>query len=283
MSKTTQEEFCNIINERYNNQFEVVSEYVSKGHVDVKCNICNSIINVNCDQAKYDYIVCRNCKAQNQIDEHNGVGEYKLISNYKGTQFPISVRHKCGTKIDFKRATTATYNKIKCPLCDKYSKSLTHEGFLIKLYNKYGDEYEVLSHYESMTKDITVRHNVCGEVFDIAPDSLLNSSCGCRKCINNSMRTPHDEFVNNVHNILPDIQIISEYKGRNYAVTCKCLKCGDEFNKKACSLLNGHGCKNCTPQGKSGNNLWKTHPHIAKYLKNSEDGYNHQYSTNERL
>jgi hypothetical protein len=63
----------------------------------------------------------------------------------------------------------------------------SHEQFLIEVRKALlGDEYIVLSKYENVKKEVTMKHNQCGTVFDITPDSFLHAKRRCPKCYGKS-------------------------------------------------------------------------------------------------
>ena len=87
----------------------------------------------------------------------------------------------------------------------------------------------------------------------------------------------HEQFIKNVKNKNPkadDIEIIGKYNGSNNPIDCRCKIDGYEWSPVAFSLYRA-GCPACTSRIviKGINDLWTTHPHIAKLLTNPEDGY----------
>ena len=54
----------------------------------------------------------------------------------------------------------------------------------------------------------------------------------------------HQEFIERLSIINPDITVISEYNGMHEKIECRC-NCGHEWITSALSLANGHGCPKC--------------------------------------
>lgn len=55
----------------------------------------------------------------------------------------------------------------------------------------------------------------------------------------------HEEYVNRVKKRNPNIEILSEYKGKNKNITKKCLVCGTISEVQAGTLLVSNGCVTC--------------------------------------
>ena len=87
-----------------------------------------------------------------------------------------------------------------------------------------------------------------------------------------------EKFIENVNlknKKANDIEIIGEYTGTNNTIQCRCKIDGYTWNPIAFQLYRA-GCPVCSNRivVKGINDLWTTHPHIAKLLTNPEDGYN---------
>ena len=50
------------------------------------------------------------------------------------------------------------------------NKKLTHEEFLELVKQTYGNEFEILSEYTGPRNKITIKHNVCGNIFEKRTD-----------------------------------------------------------------------------------------------------------------
>lgn len=55
----------------------------------------------------------------------------------------------------------------------------------------------------------------------------------------------HEEFIKELKDIQPNINIISKYINSSQKVKCNCLVCNNIWEAKASHLLSGHGCPNC--------------------------------------
>ena len=72
----------------------------------------------------------------------------------------------------------------------------------------------------------------------------LTAGHGCPKCAGQYRRSPED-FIKEISEINPDIEIISTFQSTESKITIRCKKCGTTDVLNARSLLNGAGCKQC--------------------------------------
>lgn len=98
-----------------------------------------------------------------------------------------------------------------------------------------------------------------------------------------SKKKTHEEFVKELKNINPNIEVIGKYIGSRENIKVKCLKCTGKWEPMASSLLTDRGCPYCCSSPKKiligFNDIWTTNPELAKLLANPEDGYKYtQYS-----
>ena len=86
-----------------------------------------------------------------------------------------------------------------------------------------------------------------------------------------------EQFIKNVNSKNPkagNIEIIGEYTRSDNSIECKCKIDEYTWNPIAFSLYKS-GCPVCTNRVivRGINDLWTTHPHIAKLLTNQNEGY----------
>lgn len=72
----------------------------------------------------------------------------------------------------------------------------------------------------------------------------------------------HEQFVDEVFNINPNLQVIDKYRGVKQKIKCKCFKCNYEWNVLPSSLLQGSGCPKCMKRGRK----MKTHNEFINEL-----------------
>ena len=95
-----------------------------------------------------------------------------------------------------------------------------------------------------------------------------------------------EEFEKRVFDMHNDrFVVVGEYINSHTKLDVFCKNCGYIFSGNPYSLMRGCSCPICTNQivQKGFNDIWTTHPYIAKHLKNPDDGYKYTYGTNVKL
>ena len=126
------------------------------------------------------------------------------------------------------------------------AKQKTHEEYVNEIAIK-NPTVEVVGIYAGSRKKIQHRclRDGCGYEWLASPHDILQG-CGCPKCAGNIKRT-HEEFVDKMKNINPNILILGEYINASTKIECKCLidGCNHIWSAKPSHLLDGHGCPKC--------------------------------------
>lgn len=127
------------------------------------------------------------------------------------------------------------------------TKRKTHEQFVEELL-KVNPNVDVLGRYVNAKTKIDVLCKVCGNVWSVTPDSLLNAK-GCRKCPSKS-RIPVHEYTKRLAEKKPTISMLSGYTCITSKAQFKCLVCEHEWYALASNVLNRTNCPNCSPNAK---------------------------------
>lgn len=123
------------------------------------------------------------------------------------------------------------------------SRKQTTELFKERIKN-INPKIEILGEYKGTHIPIRVQCDVCGNIWNSTPHNLIQGY-GCRDCYLAGRYISNDDYINQIKEINPDILIIGNYKGANKPISCKCLKCGKEWEPLAKNLKH-HGCPNCS-------------------------------------
>lgn len=78
--------------------------------------------------------------------------------------------------------------------------------------------------------------------------SNVKKTHSCAFCSGKTEYTT-EVFKNKLKDVLPDIEVLSEYKGIYSDVLCRCKVHGNTFSTTARYLLKGNGCKMCSDYG----------------------------------
>lgn len=181
----------------------------------------------------------------------------EFLSEYQTALEPI----KCKCLIDGYEWTTEANSLLKghgCSRCAKHE-SYSSEYFKEMVFN-INPNIELLSEYLGNQVTIKCKCNIDGYEWSTYPTHLL-SGIGCAKCAGVATKTTQ-EFIDELSNINPYIEVIGEYKGNKCGITCKCKIDGHIWNPSPNSLLVGRGCPKCA--GK----LKHTHEEFVELVNN---------------
>lgn len=168
----------------------------------------------------------------------------EVNSEYQGSNSPIEVTCKvCG--YIWSPRPSSLLRGTGCPYCVGNIKR-THEDFIEKL-NEINPTIEVLEKYVNTDTKIKVKCKNCGREWHSTPNNLLDGH-GCGRCAG---RKSHNEFVEELKRINPNIIVLEQYIDRNTYVDVKCKTCGYEWKSKPSQLLGGHGCHKCAIKNQS--------------------------------
>lgn len=134
----------------------------------------------------------------------------------------------------------------------------THEQFISEI-SKINDNIIVIGKYIKSTEYILVKCKKCGHEWKTKPYSLLSGKscpvCGSKHSILNNTGKTHlktqKEFEEQLKCINKDIKVIGKYNNTHSDIKCMCTYCGNIWNAKPYSLLQGHGCPRCAKSGTS--------------------------------
>lgn len=75
-------------------------------------------------------------------------------------------------------------------------------------------------------------------------------------------RKTHEEFIEEMKYINPNIEIIGQYVNAKTKIDCNCKICGHKWSPTANHLLEGYGCSNCANISRR-----KTHKEFVNEMK----------------
>lgn len=213
--------------------------------------------------------------------------EYVIKSKYLGSKEPIEIFHKeCKNTFTCNNSNNFKLGKSKCPYCTPCSNAINDDIFRYRVDKLVGDEYTVKSSYQKATMPIKFRHNKCCHPngyfdFEMKPHSFFSG----HRCPYESHQQEYtiDDFKNRLKEYHPDFECIGEtYINSSTKIPVRCNN-NHIFDMTLENIKNG--CPYCSRRKvcKGENDLWTTHPHIAKLLKNPKDGYKYMYGTNTEL
>lgn len=167
----------------------------------------------------------------------------KVLGEYVGRHEKILVKCSvCGHEWSARAGNLL--NGRGCPACkataNGNNKRKGHEQFVAEARDKC-PSVKVVGQYKNSSTKILVRCRECGREWEAFPYNILSG----RACISCSRKKSHDEFVNKLHTISPDIDVLSTYRDDKTPIHVACHKCGHEWEATPHSLIGGSGCQVC--------------------------------------
>ena len=213
--------------------------------------------------------------------------EYIVKGKYISSTKPIDIFHKkCGKIFTYNYPINFKKGKSKCPYCSSCSNAINDDVFKYKVEQLVNNEYEVLSEYEKSIKPVLFRHKNCCHPqgyfdFEMTPHMFLSG----HRCPYESHQQKYtiDNFKEKLKQYHPGYKCIgTQYVNSSTKINVEC----DKHHVFGLTLDNiKNSCPYCSNRKvyKGYNDLWTTHPHIAKLLKNKDDGYDYVYGTHVEL
>lgn len=173
--------------------------------------------------------------------------DWELVGEYVNVKTPTMFRHNvCGCTY-MKTPSVVLSKPHSCRFCNANRLLMSSDEFNKRISEK-SDRYEVLSEPNGWNNAITVRHNVCGRIFDTRLGVFVKSKEGCPFCkgsfISRQTTCSHDEFVKKLGERANEYEFITKYKNAHKKITVR-HKCGNVFEITPDSMLRGSRCKAC--------------------------------------
>lgn len=121
----------------------------------------------------------------------------------------------------------------------------TDEDFKNEVHNLVGNEYTFLDKYVNAKTKLKVKHNTCGNTYEVAPDKFLIGR-RCPYCAGNIKKTTQ-QFKQEVQDLVDDEYIVlGDYKGANKKVLIKHSACNNTYKVTPHDFLRGSRCPYCS-------------------------------------
>lgn len=254
--KRTHEKYILDLNKK-NIKIKVLGKYINNGTPILhKCNYCqyewyvmpsNVLSGHGCPKCANKKATSVTKKTHSQyIDDLKKVNpNINVLGTYKNAR--THMVHKC-SKCGHEWSVTPN-NLLKgnnCPKCSKRHRR-THEEYVEEL-SKINPFNEVIAKFINIDTPILHHCLIHNKYWKQSPYNALMgygcSECGSEK-IKNKLKKTHEEYVNQVKEKNPDIQVVGTYVNSNTAIIHKCLLDGHEWSVLPSTILNGGGCPQC--------------------------------------
>ena len=168
--------------------------------------------------------------------------EYTFLDKYVNAKDKIKVKHnKCGNIYEV-QPNNFIHGK-RCPYCFGTPKK-TDEQFKKEVYNLVGNEYVFMGQYQGKGTKIKVKHDECGNTYEVTPHSFLQGN-RCPYCSGLVQKTD-EQFKQEVYNLVGDSYIfLDSYVNTRTKIRVKHNKCGNVYLVSPSKFLTGRRCPYC--------------------------------------
>jgi uncharacterized protein with PIN domain len=268
LRRKTNEQFQYEVHDLVGDEYTFLDTYVNnKTKLRVKHNKCGNVYKVTPHEF-FRGSRCPFCNGgikktdlQFKKEIHDLVGdEYTFLDPYINSSTKLRVKHnRCGQV--YKVKPNSFLRGSRCPFCNGGIKK-TDTEFKHEVYDLVGDEYTFLDAYVNSSTKLRVKHNECGHIYKITPNSFLMGT-RCAYCSGKVKRTD-DQFKQQVYALVGDeYSVLSEYQSVNTRIKMRHNICGNVFSPIPKHFLRGSRCPYCA------GNIKKTNNQFVNYLKKS--------------
>lgn len=133
----------------------------------------------------------------------------------------------------------------------------THEQFIAEVFDLVEDEYTVLGKYKNTHTKIQVRHEKCGDTYEVMPSKFLIGR-RCPKCAGNKKKN-HEQFVNKVLELVGnEYTFLGKYINALTTIPIKHNVCGHEYKVNPSNFINnGKRCPKCANRPEKNTDIFK--------------------------
>lgn len=264
-----------VLEEYINARTPILHRFLNCGHIN-KVSPDSILRGSKCLQCNNKKLSQDRIKTQKQFEDELFIANnsLKIIGKYVGANKPIEIKCLICGYMWYPIASSLIKKSYKngCPRCAGLI--VTSFDFYEK-FNKYGNKNIVLtSEYVNSHTKIDGYCKICGYVIHMFPYQLT-SGVGCKMCISKinglKLKKTQEQFILEVKNKNPNIEIIGKYMGAQEPVECRCLLCSHIWNPIANNILSNknYGCPQC--------NISHGEINISNYLKENNIKYTPQY------
>ena len=189
-------------------------------------------------------------EVKNLVDD-----EYVFLDDYVNARTKLRVQHnKCGNT--YKVKPSHFLDGSRCPYCNGNHKK-TDAEFKQEVFNLVGGEYTFIDSYQGANNKIRVKHNKCGQIYEVQPSNFLIGE-RCPQCAVESIKKTDAEFKQEVYSLVKgEYRVLDPYQGAHIKLRVKHNKCGRIYKVRPYSFLNGRRCPYCSANAKKTDTQFK--------------------------
>lgn len=269
----TYDDFIREFREIHGDNIEILTEYQGmSSRLKLRCTIDGHIweTTANCLIGK-KHTGCDECYRRRTRRTHEEyIREMKeihgdsieVLGKYynNATKVPLKC-NICGhewTSV-YRNSVTLGYG---CKNCGYKRRMKFHEKYINDIKNKFGDKIEILGKYINNRTPILTKCHEHDITWEAKPTDLLKSH-GCRQCTTKAIRRSHEEYVEIMNELHPDIEVLGKYEGSLVKVDLSCKVCNHKWSTMPNSSIGKkRGCPKCAIRS-----LDRTHEEYVALMK----------------
>lgn len=201
-----------------------------------------------CEKCRIEKIQKDHRKTHEEYVKELAIKNPNIIVIDKYIDAKTKILHKCLMHdYEWMAAPNNVLKDKGCPMCksesihNKLSKG--HDKYIKELKNINPDIIP-LEEYVNMNTPIKHLCLKCGYEWCAQPSNILYGY-QCPRCSAQRFRRNHEDYVEELKIINPDIEVVGIYINARSGVLHRCRICGNEWNALPCNILNGSGCPQC--------------------------------------
>jgi len=201
------------------------------------------------------------------------VGDEYEVLDKSNDKTKIKIKHNICGNVYEPRISSFINDGRRCSVCSKPHTRNTIDSLIKRCKDINVDDYSIIdtSEYVNNKSKITVKHNICGYVFNPRIDNFFNKKSGCPKCASN-IRLTIEEIKDKFYEIHPTgYKLELEEQPKNGRSLIKVIHdCGNSWFATLSNLLyNKTGCPFCK--------MSKGEKLIKKYLDDNKILYRSEF------
>ena len=264
--RKTTEEFKKEVYTLVGNEYSVLGSYINnKTKIKMKHNICNNEYEVKpndfqqgdrCPKCYTKAIKKKLAKTTEEFKKEVYVlvkDEYSVLGNYINNKTKIKMKHNiCNNEYEVR--PNRFIRGDRCPKCaiknNADNKRKTTEEFKKEVYNLVGNEYSVLGKYENCFKKLLMKHNKCGNTYEVKPNDFQQgvrcTYCSIKNRTNKRRKTTND-FKKEVYDLVGnEYSVLGEYETNKTKIKMKHNNCNKEYLTTPHNFITtGNRCPYC--------------------------------------
>ena len=175
--------------------------------------------------------------------------EYTFLDSYVKSSIKIKVKHnKCNN--GYMVTPNHFLRGKRCPYCSGLAKK-TDAEFKQEVYNLVGNEYIFLDHYVNNHTKLMVKHNKCGNIYEVKPNDFLTGH-RCPYCAG-YIKKNNISFKQEVYNLVGnEYTFLDTYINARTKLRVKHNRCNTIYKVTPNNFFTGYRCPYCnSPRGET--------------------------------